>query len=194
MVPPEVARFFESLPDRPNLPLSIVEHLPTLHTVYNYIPQCGLQATSTLPKFMQICVVCTLQLVKKWKRISFRLRQILCDISQGSHDEALCKENCEQNGKLFNHTYHCEYSLENNEIPSGSNRIKDLIHKISLELDVSDTSSPHQSQWNRSNVEDQELAKFDLKVAQFKAMEIEVQEGRRAVEDLKQLKIELEEM
>ena len=95
---------------------------------------------------------------------------------------------------LFNHTYHCEYSLENNEIPSGSNRIKDLIHKISLELDVSDTSSPHQSQWNRSNVEEQELAKLDLKVEQFKAMEIEVQEGRRAVEDLKQLKIELEEM
>ena len=63
MVPPEVARFFESLPDRPNLPLSIVEHLPTLHTVY--IPQCGLQATSTLPKFMQIYVVRTLQSVKK---------------------------------------------------------------------------------------------------------------------------------
>ena len=76
----------------------------------------------------------------------------------------------------------------------GSKRIKNLLHKISLELDVSDTSSPHRSQWNRSNVEEQELAKFDLKVAQFKAMEIEVQEGRRAVEDLKQLKIELEEM
>ena len=49
-----------------------------------------------------------------------------------------------------------------------------------------------QSLWNRSNVEDQELVKFDLKVAQFKAMEIEVEEGRRAMEDLEQLKIELD--
>ena len=43
-------------------------------------------------------------------------------------------------------------------------------------------------------VEDQELVKFDLKVTQFKAMEIEVEEGRRAVEDLEQLRIEIDEM
>ena len=48
--------------------------------------------------------------------------------------------------------------------------------------------------WNRDEVEDQELIKFDLKVAQFKAMEVEVKEGRRAIEDLEQLKIELDEM
>ena len=50
--------------------------------------------------------------------------------------------------------------------------------------------------WNRDEVEDQELIKFDLKVAQFKAMEVEVKEGRRAgaMEDLEQLKIELDEM
>ena len=138
--------------------------------------------------------MCTLRIAIKIQEIYFRLREILCDISNGSHDEALCTENCERNGKLFNHTYHCEFSLENNEIPTGSNRIKDLLHKTCLKLDVSDTSSPRQSQWNRSNVEDQELAKLDLIVAQFKAMEIEVQEGRRAVEDLKQLKIGLDEM
>ena len=54
--------------------------------------------------------------------------------------------------------------------------------------------SPNQSYWNRNKVEDQELAKFDLKVTQFKAMEIEVQEGRRAKEDLEQLIIEMDEM
>ena len=43
-------------------------------------------------------------------------------------------------------------------------------------------------------VEAQELVKHDLKVTQFKAMEIEVQEGRRAMEDLEQMKIELDEM
>ena len=43
-------------------------------------------------------------------------------------------------------------------------------------------------------VEHQELVKFDLKEAQFKAMEIEVQEGRRTLEDLEPLKIELEKM
>ena len=43
-------------------------------------------------------------------------------------------------------------------------------------------------------VEDQELVKFDLKVTQFKAMEIEVQEGRRAIEDLEQLRIEIDKM
>ena len=131
---------------------------------------------------------------QKWKRISFRLREILCDISQGRHNEALCNENCEQNGKLFNHSYYCEYGPEDFEIPSGSKKIKDLLHKKSLKSAASDRSSPHRSQWNRSNVEDQELVKFDLKVAQFKAMEIEVEEGRRAMEDLEQLKIELDEM
>ena len=55
-------------------------------------------------------------------------------------------------------------------------------------------SSNHPSLWNISNAEDQELAKFDLKVEQFKAMEIEVQEGRRAIEDLEQLRIEIDEM
>ena len=66
--------------------------------------------------------------------------------------------------------------------------IKALIYK------KPDIASHQQSLWNRSNVEDQELVKFDLKVAQFKAMEIEVEEGRRAMEDLEQLKIELNEM
>ena len=68
--------------------------------------------------------------------------------------------------------------------------IKALIYKIP----EAETASPHQSLWNKSKVEDQELVKFDLKVAQFKAMEIEVKEGRRAMEDLEQLKIELDEM
>ena len=133
-------------------------------------------------------------LLRLIKLIYFRLRETLCDISQGSHDKALCNENCEQNGKLFNHRYCCKYGLEEEEIPAGLKKIKDLLHKKSLKSDASDTSSPHQSQWNRSNVEDQELVKFDLKVAQFKAMEIEVQEGRRAMEDLEQMKIELNEM
>ena len=43
-------------------------------------------------------------------------------------------------------------------------------------------------------VEAQELVKYDLKVTQFKAMEIEVQEGRRAIEDLEQLRIEIDKM
>ena len=43
-------------------------------------------------------------------------------------------------------------------------------------------------------VEHKELVKFDLKEAQFKLMEIEVQEGRRAIEDLDQLRIEMDEL
>ena len=66
--------------------------------------------------------------------------------------------------------------------------IKALIYK------KSDIAFHRQSLWNRSNIEDQELVKFDLKVAQFKAMEIEVQEGRRAIEDLDQLRIEMDEL
>ena len=54
--------------------------------------------------------------------------------------------------------------------------------------------SLHQSHWNRNKVEEQELVKHDLKVTQFKAMEIEVLEGRRAVEDLEQLRLEIDEM
>ena len=72
--------------------------------------------------------------------------------------------------------------------------IKNLLCQKMIRLDASDTSSPRQRLWNRRNVEDQELAKFDLKVAQFKTMEVEVREGRRTVEDLEKLKIELHEM
>ena len=113
---------------------------------------------------------------------------MLCNISEGVHDKSLCKENCDQNGKLFNHAFCCQYSLKNLTISSRSNMIKALIYK------KPDTAFHQQSLWNRSNIEDQELVKFDLKVAQFKAMEIEVEEGRRAMEDLEQLKIELDEM
>ena len=128
------------------------------------------------------------------------MREILWDITQGNHHEGLCKENCEQNGKLFNPNYspyHCQYSIEHQQIhpvtdadaSRSSNKIKALLQKKSFELEASS-----QRVWNRSKVEDQELAKFDLITAQFKAMEIEVQEGRRTMEDLKQLKIKLDKM
>ena len=55
-------------------------------------------------------------------------------------------------------------------------------------------TSTHPRLWNRSNIEDQELVKFDLIAAQFKAMEVEVQEGGRALEDLEKLKMKLDEM
>ena len=109
------------------------------------------------------------------------------NISEGNHDEDLCKENCEQNRKLFNHAYHCQYSFKNLTTLSRSNMIKALLCKKL-------SRSPHQSLWNRDKVEHQELVKFDLKEAQFKAMEIEVQEGRRAIEDLDQLRIEMDEL
>ena len=48
--------------------------------------------------------------------------------------------------------------------------------------------------WNPTNKEHQELAKFDLLTAQFKAMKIEVNEGRRTQEDLEPLKVELSKM
>ena len=140
--------------------------------------------------------------------ISFSLKEILWNTSQGIHHDRLCKENCEQNGKLFsaNHIpYHCQYSIEHQQIHTAtdtelsrhfskfhsSNKIKALLQKKSFELKAS--SSP-QRLWNRSKVEDQELVKFDLMAVQFKAMEIEVQEGRRAIEDLEELKIELDKM
>ena len=78
--------------------------------------------------------------------------------------------------------------------PSRSDLIKALLCKKPLGLDASDISSPPQSLWDRNKVEDQELVKFDLKVTQFKAMEIEVQEGRRAQEDLEQLRLEMDKM
>ena len=112
------------------------------------------------------------------------------NISEGNHDEDLCKENCERNQKLFNHAYQCQYSqscLKNYTTSSRSNLIKALLCKKL-------SRSPHQSLWNRNKVEHQELVKFDLKEAQFKAMEIEVQEGRRAIEDLDQLRIEMDEL
>ena len=109
------------------------------------------------------------------------------NISEGYHDEDLCKENCEENRKLFNHAFHCQYSFKNLTTLSQSNMIKTLLcEKLSR--------SPHQSQWDRNKVEDQELARLDLNVTQFKAMEIEVKEGRRAIEDLEQLRIEMDEM
>ena len=116
--------------------------------------------------------------------VTFRLREILWHISKGIHDESLCKENCEQNRKLFNHTYHCQYSF------TTISRSRPLSALLCKKL----SRSPHQSLWNRDKVEHQELVKFDLKEAQFKAMEIEVQEGRRAIEDLDQLRIEMDEL
>ena len=129
--------------------------------------------------------------------VTFRLREILLNISEGNHDEDLCKENCELNRKLFNHAHFCQYSQFNFKSfmnPSRSDLIKALLCKKPLGLDTSDISSPPQSLWDRNKVEDQELVKFDLKVTQFKAMEIEVQEGRRALEDLEQLRIEMDEL
>ena len=142
------------------------------------------------------------------------MREILWNISQGNHDEKLCKENCERNGEQFNDNhipYHCKYSLERNSYhyPFGtasscyaapmlpglaallSTKITALLQKISSNRNPSPN---HQNRWNRNKVEEQELVKFDLKVAQFKAMEIEVVEGRRAIEDLEQLRIEIDNM
>ena len=63
-----------------------------------------------------------------------------------------------------------------------------------LRIEATDTSSPRQSFWDKSSLEAQEIVKFDLLTAEFNAMEIEVKEGRRATEDLEQLRIELDEM
>ena len=74
---------------------------------------------------------------------------------------------------------------------SPTTKIKDLLQEKSSKIDMSSTLP---RLWNRSNIEDQELVKFDLIAAQFKAMEIEVQKGGRALEDLEQLKMKLDEM
>ena len=66
--------------------------------------------------------------------------------------------------------------------------------KALLRIDAVDTSSARQSFWDQSCLEAQEIVKFDLLTAEFNAMEIEVKEGRRAKEDLEQLRIELDEM
>ena len=121
--------------------------------------------------------------------VFFRLRDILWNISQDNHDESLCKKNCKENRKLFKHNHICQYSLAGQQ--TKPSKIKALLDKKSFELD---TPSPQQRLWNRSNVEDQELVKFDLMTAQYKAMEFEVQEGGRTMEDLKQLKIKLDKM
>ena len=74
---------------------------------------------------------------------------------------------------------------------SPSKKIQALVQEKSLKLGA---SSLDQTSWNRSNIEHQELVKFDLIAAQFKAMEVEVQEGGRALEDLEKLKMKLDEM
>ena len=74
---------------------------------------------------------------------------------------------------------------------SPTTKIKDLLQEKSSKIDMSSTLP---RLWNRSNIEDQELVKFDLIAAQFKAMEIEVQKGGRTPEDLEQLKMKLDDM
>ena len=63
-----------------------------------------------------------------------------------------------------------------------------------LRIEAVNTSSSLPSFWDKSSLEDQELVRLDLLTAEFSAMEIEVKEGRRAKEDLEQLRIELDEM
>ena len=55
-------------------------------------------------------------------------------------------------------------------------------------------SSSNARLWNEESVQDQELARFDLLTAQFKAMEKEVEEGWRDQKDLEFLKVELEKV
>ena len=86
---------------------------------------------------------------------------------------------------MFNVPYKCEYSS------SGSQRASNLLQKKDFQ---GAGDSARKRLWDRKNVKDQELTKFDVMTAQFKALENEVCDGRRDLADLEKLKIALKKV
>ena len=105
----------------------------------------------------------------------------LLDNKDGNHDNEVCKQNCEDNGKTFNHPPHlCSYQ---------SDDIKNLIQYRKIEVQ----SMPSQI-WSQYDEKAMKVADFDFKSALAKESENELEMGLRTDDDIKELVNQLEKM
>ena len=105
----------------------------------------------------------------------------LLDIKDGNHDNEVCKQNCEDNGKTFNHPPHlCSYQ---------SDDIKNLIQYRKIEVQ----SLPSQI-WSQDDEKAMKVADFDFKSDLAKERESDLAMGLRTDDDVKELVNQLEKM
>ena len=105
----------------------------------------------------------------------------LTGIRDGKHDSEVCKQNCAENGKTFNHPpYVC--SFRKNDIPN-------LIQYKKLEVET----LPSQV-WSQSDGKAMKVADYDLKSELVKERETDLAMGLRTDDDVKELVNQLEQM
>ena len=103
----------------------------------------------------------------------------LLDIRDGNHDKKVCKQNCEENGKTFNHPPHlCSYQRGD---------IKNLIQYKKLDVET----LPPQV-WSKDDKKDLEVAAYDLKLELNKDRKDELAMGLRTDSDVKEVVNQLE--
>ena len=109
------------------------------------------------------------------------MTKTLLDIRDGNHDNEVCKQNCEENGKTFNHPPHlCSYQRDD---------IKNLIKYKKIKF----LNLPSQV-WSQGDKKAMEVADFDFKSALAKERERERKMGLRTEDDVKELVDQLEKM
>ena len=105
----------------------------------------------------------------------------LTGIRDGKHEIEVCKQNCTENGKTFNHPPHlCSYH---------SDDIKNLMHYKKIEIEV----LPPQV-WAQHDAKAMKVAEFDFKSTLAKERELELAMGLRTDDDIKELVNHLENM
>ena len=105
----------------------------------------------------------------------------LLDIKDGNHDKEVCMQNCEENGKIFNHPPHlCSYQHDD---------IKNLIQY--KKLDVETLPRPVWSQDDKKAIE---VVDYDFKSALATEREKELALGLRTNDDVKEVVNQLEIM
>ena len=102
-------------------------------------------------------------------------------IRDGKHEIEICKQNCTENGKTFNHPPHlCSYH---------SDDIKNLMHYKKIEIEVL-----HSQMWPQDDAKAIQVADYDLKSTLAKEREREFAMGLRTDDDIKELVSHLEKM
>ena len=105
----------------------------------------------------------------------------LTGIRDGKHDSEVCKQNCAENGKTFNHPpYVCSYM---------KNGIPNLIQYKKLEVET----LPSQV-WSQDDGKAMKVADIDLKSALVKERESDFAMGLRTDDDIKELANQLEKL
>ena len=115
--------------------------------------------------------------------LNFRnpVTKALLDIRDGNHDNEVCKQNCEENGKTFNHPPHlCSYQHDD---------IKNLIQYKKLDVDTLPRPV-----WSQDDKKAIEVVDYDFKSALAKERERERKMGLRTEDDVKELVNQLEKM